>query len=90
MAEANKDERTLVIDDKTYNVSDFNEEQVQMYNKLAVIDGLLANNNDALVKQSVLVEGLQKQKAEQFALLQGTLDAKEEEPKDDTNSKESK
>tara|TARA_Y100000592_G_scaffold8921_1_gene12528 strand:+ start:2432 stop:2701 length:270 start_codon:yes stop_codon:yes gene_type:complete len=87
MAEANKDERTLVIDDKTYNVSDFNEEQVQMYNKLAVIDGLLANNNDALIKQSVLVEGLQKQKAEQVALLQGTLDAKEEEPKDEGGKK---
>ena len=87
MAEANKDERTLVIDDKTYNVSDFNEEQVQMYNKLAVIDGLLANNNDALIKQSILVEGLQKQKAEQFALLQGTLDAKEEKPKDEGSKK---
>ena len=86
MAEA-KDERTLVVDDKTYNVSDFNEEQVQMYNKLSVIDGLLTNNNDALIKQSVLVEGLQKQKAEQFALLMDTLDAKEEEPKDEGNSK---
>ena len=86
MAEA-KDERTLVVDDKTYNVSDFNEEQVQMYNKLSVIDGLLANNNDALIKQSVLVEGLQKQKAEQFALLMDTLDAKEQEPKDEGNSK---
>ena len=60
-----------------------------MYNKLSVIDGLLANNNDALIKQSVLVEGLQKQKAEQFALLMGTLDAKEEEPKDEGNSKKS-
>ena len=88
MAEA-KDERTLVVDDKTYNVSDFNEEQVQMYNKLSVIDGLLANNNDALIKQSILVEGLQKQKAEQFALLMDTLDAKEEEPKDEGNNKKS-
>ena len=83
MAEATKDERTLILDDKTYNVSDFSEDALKVYNKLALLDQAFNKQNNILIEQSLIVEGLAKERADQVEALKGMLP-------DEQDSKDSK
>lgn len=85
MAEAKKDERTLILDDKTYNVSDFSEDALKVYNKLALLDQAFNKQNSILIEQSLIVESLAKERADQVEALKGMLP----DDQDDKDSKKS-
>lgn len=85
MAEAKKDERTLILDDKTYNVSDFSEDALKVYNKLALLDQAFNKQNSILIEQSLIVESLAKERADQVEALKGMLP----DEQDDKDSKKS-
>lgn len=85
MAEAKKDERTLILDDKTYNVSDFSEDALKVYNKLALLDQAFNKQNNILIEQSLIVESLAKERADQVEALKGML-PDEQDDKDNKKS----
>ena len=58
MADAKKDERKFVMEDKTFFVKDFTEEGKVLFNKLTILKKLILENNDNVIKYTMLTESV--------------------------------
>tara|TARA_R100000773_G_C4221020_1_gene119847 strand:+ start:570 stop:851 length:282 start_codon:yes stop_codon:yes gene_type:complete len=58
MADAKKDERKFVMEDKTFFVKDFTEEGKVLFNKLTILEKLILENNDNVIKYTMLTESV--------------------------------